>query len=307
MKNLFRILAVLIICMMTLPAGYSWAAESDAYDKFTGERVAEYDETVYTFSMNNNCTYDRRTKMYTYSTSSMANSKINSNIYDGMITNDAVVIEPESKANIIVYKNGEEMETHDALSIKAEGQYKVFSRDTQIFTFTIINDKTGLISSYRMPKDFVVISALRDGEKLAYNSAIVDMSDEGTYEITYRNSVNGVTYNLRTLIDSTPPEVTFQGVKNGLAKGPVTVSCNEKKVSMIGYLNGEEFKVGKQLKKSGQYQIYAYDEVGNESSYSFRIRIYFNISAWATAALIIMAIAIITAYLIYARKHLRVR
>lgn len=307
MKNLIRILTVLIICIVVIPTTPVNADDTAVYDKFTGEVIADSSELLDNVSMCANCVYNRTTMMYDFSTSSTEESKISSNIFDGMITTEAVSIVAQSKSNIIVYKNGEEMENQDPWTIQSEGHYKVFSGEKFVFSFTIVKEKTGLISGYKMPEGFAIGVARRNGENVPFEFDMVDLSTDGDYEIVYKNMLTGTPYTLKVSIDNTPPAVKFIGVKDGIAKGHVKIKCDEENVTFVGYRNGVEFAVTDKLKKNGDYQIYAYDEVRNETVTSFKIKNLINVSTGVLLIIVAIAIVALVGGLLYSRKHFRIR
>ena len=73
------------------------------------------------------------------------------------------------------------------------------------------------------------------------------------------------------------------------------------------YRDGEKISRKDVLTESGEYYIELADEAGNKSTYSFTILIYFDGNSWLFFVMVLCACVGVIIYLVYSRRHLRVR
>ncbi len=287
----------------------AFADEVKTYDRFTGEEIFDDPTLNSMVSIDLNCDYSRNERLYIYTTSTMADSDIKSTAFNGMITTDKVTIEAGQYSNIVVYRDGNPLKADEIGKglISAPGNYKVFSGESHVFDFTIVGSVTGLITVYNMPVGFSIKSVRLDDKSALFTKDRVEFTEEGAYEVKYNCTLTGASYTLNTVIDFTGPVVTLEGVKEGIANGPVDITDVEEGASIIIKLNDEIIQTKTHLTQSGDYQLFVTDKAGNTSRYVFRIKFYFNMSAWAAIALIVAVIGTVIGYIIYSRKHLRIR
>lgn len=230
----------------------------------------------------------------------------------GMITNNPVSVELPAGTNAVLYRNGTPVDSPDFRYIADRGAYVLEimgnSPDAcQPLSFTIVGSIEGSLESYRMPDGFSVDTVSRDGEEIRSPSYEVDFTEEGKYAVRYTCDAADIACTLNIVIDHTPPVLALANVKNGIAAGPVDISDAEPGSTISVRLEGKSIPYTKVLTQTGTYRITLRDPAGNTSEYSFRIRLYFNVTSYAFFAAVLLAVGILAAYLIISRKKLRVR
>jgi hypothetical protein len=125
--------------------------------------------------------------------------------------------------------------------------------------------------------------------------------------VQYECARNGLSYNLQTIIDHTPPTLALENVVNGLARGPVDISDLEEGCKIGITLNGGKMSYREELTLSGDYKIILQDEAGNLTDYEFSILVYFDLSSWIFFAMVMLAVVGTGVYLYLERKRMRVR
>ena len=254
--------------------------------------------------------YDRTTGMYIYS---VENGAISASVADGMMVTGEVTFAKGEEADAQLYKDGE-LFTEFPQVVSAPGSYAVVTGGDestgQVMGFRILNQVTGVVSQYNLPRGFSVRSVTINGEDAVYDYGVVDMTQEGVYNIGYICSDNGVTYNLTVTVDHTPPQVTFEGLdENNRAKGPVTLTGLEKGDS-VSVISGDEIKklnMKSQITESGDYRVVVSDQAGNIVEKEFKIMVYLNIQSWMLFGFILLLIIGLGVTLVVTRKKLRVR
>ena len=211
--------------------------------------------------------------------------EITSNVADGMIVNEAVVISAPAEILLIVYQDGNEM------------------------SFTIVGAATGKIVGFTIPDGFYIKSATCEGQNVPMTSSYISMSEEGQYSIQYACEKTDLNYFLNVRIDHTPPQVTLEGVKeDGKARGPVTITGLEESDRIAVYKDGEMLKaVSNKLTQSGRYEVTVTDNAENSATYNFTIMIYLDINGVVFFLVIVLVIGAVVAYILIQRKHLKVR
>ena len=242
-----------------------------------------------------------------------SDAEISSTVMDGMITRDSVVIDYPGHAVVTIYKDGDPIDYNPGDEISEIGEYSVMvnqnSSNNTLFSFTIINSVTGVISSYKMPNGFRVKEVMLDGEEAEWTRFIVPLEKEGHYQISYVCERTEVQYFLECTIDHTPPQVEFTGIDDdGKARGPVTFSGYEEGDTIVVMKDGERIKLAApRLTSSGKYQIYVYDEAGNMISKNFTLLIYVDTHGIIFFIVLASVIAAVVTFLILQRKSLKVR
>jgi hypothetical protein len=232
MKKLFSAIFIIFITMamcfntVCVKATESSDIDRSKYEDYSGEidlitglpkEVAETEDvsTSDVVTLSRGVTYDGATGMYGYE---ISGGTFTCSAFDGMITTDAVKIAIESEndtSNIEVYRDGKK---YDAIPevIEDTGSYSVVtwneSSETQLLTFQIVGGVTGSINKYVMPDGFNVSKVYLDGKEIKSNRGMVDMTEEGRYEVDYRCVLSRVTYSLLVEVDHTPPVVSFDGI-----------------------------------------------------------------------------------------------
>ena len=135
----------------------------------------------------------------------------------------------------------------------------------------------------------------------------VSMTTEGRYYISYKCIKTDIAYELRTTVDSTVPQLTLDGVKGAIAKGPVTILSAEQGNYVRVVLDNKEIPYKEKLTKSGSYKITVWDVAGNTNTYQFKILVYLDTNSFVVFGLIAGIILALVLYLMIVRKRIRVR
>ena len=96
---------------------------------------------------------------------------------------------------------------------------------------------------------------LKDGEEIGYVSG-KKLKEDGRYSLTIEN-YDGSLKTYTFTIDTIPPEVLLEGVKNGgKTTDSVTISKLSEEAEVKVYLNNNEigYKLGEKLTKAGKYR-----------------------------------------------------
>ena len=136
------------------------------------------------------------------------------------------------------------------------------------------------------------------------------MSEEGEYRIDYDLSSAGLMYSLVLTVDVTPPTLTLVGTdEQGRARGPVTLTGKGEDDTLSVTKDGEPVSMilTYTFTQSGKYVATVTDPAGNVTEYPFTIMIYLDRNGWIFGALLIAVIAAVVGYVLYKRKHLKVR
>lgn len=306
------LMAVLVLCALCVPVladvdiGYT-----GPIDPYTGDATesgtTERDNLLY---VTDNISYDVQRARYLYSVDGIA-QEITATVMDGMITTQTVMIEVPTGITAELYRDGiPDDQVMD--NIREPGDYSLSVASptlgvTSVLRFTIVNDHTG-ITSYRMPKEFLVMELSVNGEESEFDRTVVDFSQEGEYAMRYICYPTKVSYSLYLTVDHTPPELTIEGVdEKGTARNEVNVTPSEDVETVKLYFNGEEQRFTPTLTKTGYYEITATDEAGNSTTAAFTIMLYLNTTGMVFLAILALLIIILLIYLLRSRRKIRVR
>lgn len=283
---------------------------------FTGEPIGSEDgtEEKHDVKLSDDGVYDYEQNTYTYFVPGDEKMSVTSSVPNKMITTDSVSLSVEGGVTALVYRDGEMLEEVDLSDIEDPGNYAVVASgaesEYQILAFTIIPEKTGMISSYQLPEGFEVTEVtIDDKEQKISNKSMVKMKDDGTYVIYYRCRTTGMEYGLKVEIDHTPPSVEIEGLKNGKARSAVTVTGMDDDDSYWLEKDGEEYKLPKDgvLKMPGKYELSVTDDAGNTVEEKFEIQFYLDRQGIIFGAIALAVIVGGIVFMIYSRKKLRVR
>lgn len=274
------------------------------YDDGTGES----DGSDSRITLTDGVSYDSAKKLYYYSTSL---GFVTSDIYDGMMTTSAIKLDVPEEIDAKLYKDGEIVDG-DISTVSEPGRYNLCYADnsgieTAIFSFVICSSITCDAGAYTLPDGFSVDGLIKDGTKIASPSTVIPLTENGVYSIEYHCNATGVRYTLNLTVDTVPPELTFTGLDDGSAWGPVGISGVEENGTVLVYRDGQEEAYSDTLTKSGNYEIIALDEAGNKTVYNFTIMIYLNKGSIVFFVILVLIAAGVGAYVIVSRKKLRVR
>ncbi|MBR6381410.1 MAG: hypothetical protein IKS07_07045 [Lachnospiraceae bacterium] len=293
----------------------SYTGEIDAFTGEPAEVTTPYGTTTVESSRSaiaNGIYYDKDTRMYIYPVGSGV-SEISASVMDGMVCTGAVQIDVPEGVVMELYRNGSQVEFTGNNLVRETGEYTVVVGDegsTQsLFSFTLVGEKTGLISGYTMPAGFRITDAMLNGEYAPWSRSYISLAEEGYYAITYECERTEVVYNLNITIDHTAPELTFEGVEeDGRARGAVTVLGAEQTDQVTVYKDGSRITfLNNKLTQSGRYEVVAVDDADNMSTYQFTIMIYVDSHGILFFLFVVAVIAAIVTYLVLKRKKLRIR
>lgn len=310
-------LLVLTLLTLLLPAAV-WAGAADPDDDdYEGELDIETNKPIASgpsvddrdrVFVATGVIYDRNQRMYCYE---LGTAEVGMSHPDGVITTQKVTISAPDGMPVHVWRDGEEQTAPTEKGYTKPGAYKVeFGTNTAeslSLTFTIVSELTGAVTEYRLPSGFELTSLTVNAQALDTRTNVVDMTDEGKYEIEYRCVRTGVSYSLNCEVDHTPPKLKLSEVTKGHANGPVDISDLEKGTAITVRLNGEQIDYAPTLTRSGSYEIILQDKAGNRTVYSFVIRVYFNVNAWMFFVILAGLVVAVAVYILYTRKNLRVR
>jgi len=318
LAKLISIPVTLVVSVMAVAAPKAFAEDfyyNGEVDFFTGEPSnTEEISSQSALKITDDCYYDEKTRSFRFSVPE-SSEYIYSNVVDGMMTTNAVILKPDSGVSVMLYKNGKEQETADLSNISGYGDYTVVVAtsaevDYQLFSFSIVSRISGLYQNYRMPEGFEVTSVDFSGEgEPIWDRTIVDLSDDGTYDITYKCQATAVEYGLKFYVDHTPPQITLEGVKDGVAEKAVKVSGIQKGDTVNLTLDGEKSSIplSGELKMPGKYVLKVIDNAGNTVTEKFVIRMYLNAQGVWFTLIVIGVIAAALIYMYVMRKRLKVR
>lgn len=310
MKKIFAFCFSLILILTSFCAAFA-ATEIFEVDSFTGEIIKS--STGYTsnlIQLPGSCVYDTSNKRYIYSTTANDNTDVFCNVYDGMVTADMVSIESDVATQLVVYKDGKTVDPQEYGRLTDPGTYivRTVNADKEVFSFTIVGQKTGLVYSYMVPTVFNILSVKKDGEDVVYVGRTIDLSEEGHYDIRYKCQQTGVVYELNLDIDHTAPELEIRGVENGIARGPVSFGTLEEGSTLAVLRNdGEKVDYENPIKVAGDYTAVYTDEAGNESTYYFTVKVFLDGGAWVFVGLAASVVILAGGYMLYCRKNMRTR
>ncbi len=309
MKKLTAILICLIL--LAAPAAVCYADDLYIIDPYTGEIISsESGYGVNYVRYSDRCIYNIKEDTYTFSLPSGTGCTVASSVYDGMVVQGSVRLSVDNLSLVDIYRDGELVSVAEYENLQTPGTYIVrdLSNDTQLFTFTIVGKMTGALYAYRVPAPFSVYRVQFEGNNVNTATNLVSMSEEGEYYIEYGDYNTGKTYELNVLADHIPPELEISGVnEKNIASTTVILGKREANSTLTMTRNGEPEAVKDELDQPGEYVLTYTDEAGNSSLYHFTIRLFFDTSAKMFLLLFLLVAAAAGAFMIYSRKHMRVR
>ena len=310
MKKLICISISLIVVLSAFAFAFA-DGEVLVIDKITGEVLNQNSTTSSTNyeRISESCIYNKTTKMYQFTTTGYEDTDFDCSVYDGMIVTDPVEIAASSKCNVTVYHDGEIVEREDYGTFTEPGKYAVRDemKNVPIMSFTIVPRVTGQLYSYSVPGIFRIIGAYYNDEEILVNANNVDMSQDGKYEIRYKNIQTDLTYTLEVTIDHIAPDLEIIGVVDGIAHNAVTFGETEEGSTLVMSRDGEYLARSGELKTPGNYTIEYSDEAGNKNTYYFTIAVFFDAGAWVFVGIIVLILLLAGGYMLYSRKHMRTR
>ena len=318
MKSIFSRMALLLALLMllALPAmADSTSTEIDPFsglpaDDSTGAAGSEQGSGLIPISTG--VYYDSQKRLFAYDISEVLPAMLYCTVPDGAVTDDMVSITVPGGCSARLYRNGVELDNPNFSGISKPGSYVLTISGSkadgiQPLRFTIVDEVTGLVDSYRMPDGFLVSAVTLDGAPVPYAATEADLSSEGEYSVFYRCEAADLNWRLDVTTDHTPPTLLLEAVTDGYAKGPVDISDVEKDATILVELDGKSITYEKTLTRSGAYRIALTDRAGNTTEYRFSIQVYFNVSSYIFIAVLAALIITLLVYLRVSSKRLRVR
>ena len=306
---------------LVLSVAFMNAIEVDATGYIESQRFFEGDSknnqssaatSNTSISVGRNCYFDTVSRNFYTTVSGYGSEAIESNVCDGMIVQGDVLISVARGVSYELYKDGVLVENFDEEKISEPGSYVVSVSDNSgksetPLSFTIVGKKTN-DTSYTFSNNCRISSVTRDGVGIRFSGNHVELPSEGNYEIVYK--VDGIEnqYKLNLEVDTTPPTLALAAVdENGRANGPVDISDVENNSEIYITRDGESVSYSKELTAPGTYTVILIDEAGNRSVYTFTILIYFDLNSMMFFISLALVLVGVIAYMIYIKKHLRVR
>lgn len=320
---LSRLIAVIMALVLSVSAVFLTVyADNDVnidyegeIDPYSGEPLdGESSGSEQNVAVMSGVSYDRKAHLFRYAVPSSADV-ISCNIANGMVTTEDVYLDIPASVTAVLYQDGEALEDVDFSKIRDNGSYSLVISDsetkTQFLTFSIVSEKTGALTVFQVPKGFSLVNVMLDGEKQKYSlgANTVDLKSEGEYEIEYRCDATAIKYSISLTVDHTPPQVTFSGVNNGVARNPVTIEGVEKSDTVKVIADGVEINISKDhiIRSPGNYTVSVTDDAGNSVTEEFRIQFYLNEQGLFFGLLVVAIIVMAIVYMLMSRKKLRVR
>ncbi len=306
-------LAASLVMSMTVVGGVDFDYQGEL-DIYSGTPIDSEETNVQqTVSLADGGLYNRETGMFSYPVPGSGQS-VYSSVADGMITADSVALAYDEGLTVKLYRSGEEITDTDISSVKEPGDYSlvVYGTDVeqQMLEFTIVPEKTGAVSFYKLPLGFDLTSLMVEGEERDITDVSrADMSSDGEYYINYHCNLTDIDYTLHVFIDHTPPAVTYEGVNEGAASGPVTITGTEGSDTVLVMKDGERITTPSDgvLTTPGSYEVTVTDDAGNSVTERFELLFYLNLQAGLFAVLFCLVIGAAVGYMIWSRNKLRVR
>ena len=283
---------------------------SGPIDNFTGAPYGSTEEEIggSRVYINSTTAYDRERHLYLMLN---ATTEVFSTAPDGIITTEPVSLVTDQSTMCALYRNGEPASDVDPLDIREPGAYvlqDLANDGREIMRFTIVGDVTGQPEKFEVPQGFAIGQVMYEGVAMDFKPTSVSMAQEGEYAISYYCPVTEMNFSFRTTVDHTPPQLQLLAVnEEGFAKGPVDISDLEPGAKIGIRRNGAEVSYAQTLTQRGEYVIVVEDEAGNLNTYQFAIRAYFNVNSIIFLVVILLLAAGVGGYVLYSRRHVRVR
>ncbi len=240
---------------------------------------------------------------------------------NGCVTKLAVSVHSDEGVDFIVYKDGVLYEEEDKSSFDQAGTYMLipdssdvvfldaYQEEKPVFSFRIMDNAANDLSLVRAPEGFRIQMVYKDdipavtAKNLGPQSVL--LREDGDYLIEFTNGE--FTLDMRYTLDRVKPRFYVQTQKNQAD----IAYLSQDVFSTIVYLDEKPYetegKVIYQLKDTGKYWFYVFDEAGNMSAQEFYVRYGFNKGATIAILLSVAFIVGLFIYLRYLNTHVKVR
>ena len=318
-QRVLALLAVLVLASVMAAGARADLSYSGYLDPVTNEPVARSDsaDTTGRVQLSNSMFYDWNTHDFVFPVENSL-TEVHCTAADGMVLTRAVSISVETENVILVYRNGEEY-TGDRSAINQPGEYTVSVRNgdnwRRLFSFLLVDSMTNMVHTFTVPDGFYIVGATRDGENIYSDRYRLNMEPEGSYVIEYECTYTEIVYTLETIIDRTPPELTFGGVidSRGRVHSALSISGMEEgdtfyilRDETVEVTPTKEVDGTYTLPDSGNYRMQVFDYAGNSVEYVFTILTYFNASSWVFFGLVLDTLGAVIGYILIKRRRLKI-
>ncbi len=243
------------------------------------------------------------------------------NVPNGMLTNEPVMIQAAGNLIYTVYKDGEVLEGYEPgeylrdggsytviVSGKNESFTSVYGDRLPVFHFRIISDPVSDLGVLNAPENMTFRSVRFEGEDISQKAVMrpdtVRLIEDGTYEITMDSGYGST--ELSVALDTVQP-IFSVSVEPNLAT--ITYKTNDIDHCVL-YKNGElasNTGIVKELTEAGEYTLTAYDKAGNKSEAVFRVSYRINSGAVFAILIVLALIGGGVFYLLRIRKKVSIR
>lgn len=315
-RNLKRGLLVGSTCVM-MTFGSLWAGLPVMAAPEGDETVGENGENGIISSsvidevcnVTDDCQYDRVNQRFHYCVDGFDGTVIVASIADGMVVQESVLLEVNDNFSYTLFKGKEEVEL-DGYEVEEPGEYRLQLIDgngkkTVPLSFTIVGEASNM-KTFQLPDTCSFTDVYLDGEEIGSGRRNIELK-EGRYEIDYKCNAADMRKHIAMNVDYTAPELMLEGVKDGVAKGPVSVKEASEEAYVTVYQGGKEIRNATLLKQSGVYHVVVTDFAGNMSEYNFKISYYFNIYSVLFIVCVLLCVFALLLYIHRAKTKIRVR
>lgn len=227
-----------------------------------------------------------------------------SNIPNGALTQNDVVLNFPSEMQPTVLKNDEAYQFAPGDVISQEGVYYVTPSQGSpaIFTFRILKNPVHDLNICYAPAEFSIQSATLGEKTIPAQGDYLKLQQDGDYELTFSGEGQQIQFVFTR--DTVPPEFTLSGVENGIARGgAVSVEYQSDDADRIEVLkNGKQVDYAGKISDAGTYAVRVFDKAGNMASQTFELKYRMNMAGvLAILFLLLLAIAGVLVFMRFKR------
>ena len=255
-----------------------------------------------------------------YKNTLLTNDVFYTNVPNGMVTNDPVMIQESDTLNFTVYKDGEVLENYEpgqyfqesgsylVQPIKDDASYiNIYNGNYPSFRFRIVTGPVSDLGVINAPYGTTIGNVTYGGAtdpRAMINDGTVALERDGDYMVTM-NMPSGQA-EVYVPIDTTLP-VFGVSVRPNVADivyytDDVTACTLYSRDAVV-----EDGHIINQVTKPGDYTLVAYDTAGNSWTSSFSVRYQVNAGAVIAILLVIGLIVALAVYILKIRKKVSIR